>query len=445
MNILQASSADTYGGAERIAWDLFKGYRARGHGSWLVVGRKYGADPDVFTLPNHQARNQWARFWESIELNLAQSPSSHLKRRLRHLSKGIGQPVRTLRVLQGREDFDYPATSSVLSLSPSMPDVLHCHNLHGGYFDLRSLPEISQNIPLVLTMHDAWLLSGHCAHSLDCDRWRTGCGYCPDLTLYPPVYRDATDANWQAKKEIYEQCRLYVATPSQWLMNKVEGSILTPAVEKRRVIANGVDLGRFRPADAAQARYELGLPPDMWIVLFIAHGVRQNRWKDYATMRQAVNILSERTDRPILFLAIGEDAPEEREGQCIHRFIPFQTDVGIIAKYLQAADIYLHLTFADTFPTTILEALACGTPVVASRTGGIPEQVQDHMTGFLVSPGDPAATAYFMQEILSNPEQRSRMSALAAATAQQRFDVNLQVEHYLEWYEEILADRLRIS
>src|SRR4029079_4578923 len=85
----------------------------------------------------------------------------------------------------GLEDFDYPNSVELLRFLPQKPDLLHCHNLHGNYFDLRALAGLSRQIPTVLTLHDAWLLSGHCAHSFECERWTIGCGECPDLTIYP--------------------------------------------------------------------------------------------------------------------------------------------------------------------------------------------------------------------------------------------------------------------
>src|SRR5439155_11546406 len=122
---------------------------------------------------------------------------------------------------------------------PQRPDLVHCHNLHAKYFDLRVLPWLSRQVPVVLTLHDAWMLSGLCCHSFDCERWRTGCGQCPHLTLYPTIYPgipDATHLNWKRKRKIYRRSRLYVATPSRWLMQKVKQSILAPAVIEARVI-----------------------------------------------------------------------------------------------------------------------------------------------------------------------------------------------------------------
>src|SRR5207248_4324578 len=136
----------------------------------------------------------------------------------------------------GREDFHFPGTRRLLTLTAERPDVVHAHNLHGGYFDLRALPSLSAQVPLILTLHDAWMLSGHCAHSFDCERWRTGCGHCPDLTIFPAIERDATAYNWRRKRSIYSKSKLYISAPSRWLMQRVEDSTLQLGAKECRVI-----------------------------------------------------------------------------------------------------------------------------------------------------------------------------------------------------------------
>ncbi len=109
-----------------------------------------------------------------------------------------------------------------------------------------------------------------------------------------------------------------------------------------------------------------------------------------------------------------------------------------VARWLQAADLYVHPSRADTFPSGVLEALACGTPVVASRVGGIPEQVRDE-TGVLVDPGDPAALASAIESLLADPSRRGQMSAAAAEDARTRFSLDRQVDAYVALYGELLA------
>ena len=273
-----------------------------------------------------------------------------------HISRAaekIAEPVRSLRTWRGHEDFQFPGTYRIVAASGGRPDVLHAHNLHGGYFDLRALP--SFGVPLVLTLHDAWLLSGHCAHSFDCDRWRTGCGHCPDLRIYPAIRRDATAYNFKRKRRIYRQTRLHLSTPCQWLMDKVEASMLAESLVQTKVIPYGVDLGIFKPGDQQEARAGLDLLGDVKILLFSAASIRKNDFKDYQTMRAAVQRVADQIESGrVIFLALGEDGPPEHINERVEiRFVPFQSDLMTIADYYRAADIYIHAARADTFPNAV--------------------------------------------------------------------------------------------
>lgn len=425
LRILQVSTYDVAGGAEKIAWNLFTSYRALQHRSWLAVGTKRSGDADVFTIPKNP--NRFSRLIPSYFNKLPYA--LYVSRRIESLTN----PARIYSHLIGHENFDYPGTQSLLDSAPERLDILHCHNLHGGYFDLRALPFLSHQVPTVLTLHDAWLLSGHCAHSFDCDRWKTGCGNCPDISIYPAIRRDATSYNWQRKAEIYRKSRLYVVTPSRWLMDKVDQSMLKQGVVASRVIPNGVDLKVFHPADRAEARGELGLPLDATILLFAANGIRKNVWKDYQTLQSALAEIA-KTSAKVLCIALGEAAPPERIGDVEIQFVPYQKDSQQVARYYQAADLYIHPARADTFPTTVLEALACGTPVVATAVGGIAEQVIEGRTGFLVPVGEARAMAGRVLDLLADEGLRVQMGREAAEDAARRFGLERMVREYLAFY-----------
>lgn len=449
MRILQVSTADYAGGAESVARQLMQAYRQAGHESWLAVGQKVGNDADVFVVPNERRRSTWTRACLAVAARiqsiLGTAPNARLVSRL--IGLGLGQPGRAFGKWRGREDYEFPGTDSLDVLSPNRPDLIHGHNLHGaglpdgGFFDLAALPRLSRRYPFVMTLHDAWLLSGHCAHSFDCERWKTGCGACPDLTIYPAIRRDATAYNWERKRRIYAQSRIYVATPSRWLMNKVEHSMLAPAIIGSKVIPNGVDLSVFHPGDKSAVRNMLGVPPHTRVMLFAANGIRKNIWKDYVTIRNAAEQVARRMrGQEILLIALGEEGSGERVGNLTIQFIPHERDSATIAQYFQAADLYVHASRAETFPHSILEALACGLPVVATSVGGIPEQVEDGETGFLVPAGDAAEMAEEILSLFRNDSLRRRCGVKAAQSARARFHMERHVAAYIEWYEEILTE-----
>jgi len=432
------------GGAEQVGWLLFASQRARGHQAWLAVGHRTTVHPAVFEIPNHPRRSKWARTCASLARSLKPLEKvKGMKRVQLILRESVGEPLRTRAKRRGEEDFEFPGTADLLSLAPAMPDLVHCHNLHSpqGYFDLRELPAISQRVPTIVTLHDAWLLAGHCAHSFECERWRVGCGQCPDLTIYPPMPRDATALNWKRKSEIFNQCRLHVSACSKWLMDRAKQSLMAPAMVDSRVIYNGVDRDIFKPGDGQAARRELGLPATAPILLFAANGVRNNCFKDFRTMRAALGRVAEQWQgEPIVFVALGEDSPEETIGRAVIRFIPFQRDPKIVARYHQAADVYLHAARADSLPIAVLEAFACERPVIASNVGGIPEQIEEGATGHLVAAGDAETFAARVLALLSDRQRRSIMGQRGALVVADKFDVKLQIQAYQSWYEEILAN-----
>ncbi len=441
MCILQVSTFDFAGGAEKVAWNLFSAYRKLKYDSWLAVGFKASDEEGVLLIPNEDYRSCWAQTWRTMANKLMSLYGSVRGiYRLRNILYWIGEFKRHWEARKGYEDFNFPGTWQLLNLPLELPDIIHCHNLHGNYFDLRAITWLSKQVPIVLTLHDAWLLSGHCAHSFECGRWKTGCGNCPDLAIYPAIQRDATASNWRRKQEIYANSKFYVVTPSKWLMQKIEQSILLPAILESKVIPNGIDLSVFYPTDRHSVRAALGIPQDAKVVLFAANSIKRNVWKDYHTMRDAISSVGERLHgQRILFIALGEDSPPERIGNVKVAFVPYQKEPETVACYYQAADVYIHAARADTFPNTVLEALACGIPVVATAVGGIPEQIENGITGFLVQPLNAKAMATRIIQLIEDEEIRQRMGVQAAISAKKRFDLERQANDYLEWYEEIVS------
>ncbi|GAK55296.1 glycosyl transferase-like protein [Candidatus Vecturithrix granuli] len=451
MTILQVNTYDLAGGAEKIAYTLHEQYQQQHHHAFLAVGYKRSQAPNIFSIPHEMYQGRWERTWN----RLAQSLSPFIwkirgVKQMYHLCCQLRELPHSWRITLGHEDFYFPGTRHLLEIPPTKPALVHAHNLHGNYFDLRVLPWLSSQLPVILTLHDAWLLSGHCAHSFDCERWKIGCGQCPDLSIYPAIHRDATTYNWRRKQTIYTKSQLYVSTPSHWLMRKVEQSMLSQAIVSKKVIPNGIDLSLFHPADKITVRQKLGIPLDTDVCLFVAHGIHQNRWKDSQLLQTVIIKVanSRESKKNCLFIALGATEKEdymEHYGRAKFRFVPFEKETASVTNYYQAADIYVHAARVDTFPTTILEALACGIPVVATAVGGIPEQIEQGNTGFLIPPGNSEAMAAAIQELLYNHKRCHDMGIQAAKMARERFDVKRMIADYLTWYEEILNNSSKTS
>lgn len=452
LRILLANTLDQEGGAEQVAWSLLQGYRNRGHAAWLAVGVKKSRDHHVLMIDNTKTRNPWARFWWRAQRRATMKHGRYSRwgEKLRRGLALVADPTAAWATLQGHENSRFPGTYALLDLPPQRPNILHCHSLQRGYFDLEALPWLSRQVPTVLTLHDAWLLSGHCTHPFSCDRWRTGCGHCPDLTIPPALLRDGSAHNWQRKQAIFQRSRLWVAADSQWLMDKVNASML--GYVDARVIYPGVQLETFVPGDQLQARAELGLPLDAHILLFVAHKARTNPWKDYPLLEKVITRVRECMGDNVILLIAGDPSAEklgEERGEKIRRddpvwFAPHIPTSSAMACYYRAADLYVHATHVETFGLTLVEAMSTGLPVIATRTAAIPEVVPHGEAGFLTTPHEVEEMAEHIIELLRNPSQRKALGLRATQVAQ-RFNVERTITMYLDWYAEILDQEARRS
>jgi glycosyltransferase involved in cell wall biosynthesis len=387
--VVIVNTSDAGGGAERVSMDLLNGFESLGTEAWLAVAHKRTDHPRVVT------------FYSSPHVDY--SPEHPIRRARLRARRRLDERI-------GLEDFNHPYTRHVMDLTGSRPDVLLCNNLHGGYFDLRQLPWLSLRVPVVVRLADGWGFTGHCAVPGSCDRWRTGCGRCPDLAAPPAISRDATRINWQRKRWIYGRSRMVLAAPSQWMLDRARDSMLAPAIALARVIPNGVDLDTFAPDGMTAPEMDPATPR----LVFAANGGAANPHKDFATIRAAVRKLN----GPLELVSVGGERSFEDLGDGIGiRHEPQQAPERLAGLY-RSAVAYVHASAEESFSLTAAEALACGTPVVAASAGGISEVVEDGRTGFVHAPGDADGLASSVKRLLTDRGLRQRMSA--AATEQRR-------------------------
>jgi glycosyltransferase involved in cell wall biosynthesis len=428
LSVLQVNTSDRGGGAESVALDLHGALMADGVDSRLAVGFRRSDVPEVIELPRGGG----------IRASLYDAALAHGMPRLGRVARSLADPGVLGDLARGYEDFRFPGSHRLLAYATSA-DVIHLHNLHGGYFDLRILPSLSRLRPVVITLHDEWTFTGHCALTLGCERWRESCGSCPHLDVYPRLHRDGTTFNLNRKREIWSSSRVHVVAPTRWLLERAQLSILQGAAASWSIVSNGVDLDTFRPGDQKSARAALGITPAASVISFAATAARTNEFKDFPTLERALMALGASEGPPLVALTIGADGETKRFGRVEMRHTGFLARRDL-ARHFKASDLYIHPARAEAQGLSLMEALATGLPAVATDVGGVPDVVHHGRTGILVPPGDPGAMGTAILELLGDPERRHKMSQAAADDAHLRFRHADHVSRYLNVYASAIAD-----
>lgn len=313
------------------------------------------------------------------------------------------------------------------------PDIIHLHNVHGYYLNIdvlfRWLAQI--NVPVVWTLHDCWLFTGHCSHFdfIKCEKWKTGCFSCPQKREYPAsLLFDRSPKNWAQKRELFSSVKNLTLVPvSDWLAEITRESFL--GAKKIQRIYNGTDTEIFSPkgnGNTVSEKYRLG---SRFIVLGCASiwGARKGL-SDFVKLRECVP----EKDLAIVLVGLSEKQISELPAGIVG--IRRTESVEALAELYSAADLFLNTTYEDNFPTVNIEALACGTPVCTYKTGGSPEAI-DENTGFVVEQGDISGIVSVIETI------RSRGKSAYAETCRSRalscFRKEDRWAEYLALYESV--------
>lgn len=421
LNCIQVSTSDIGGGAERVALDLHESFHLANINSFLAVGHKTSETGRCRELPN---------------------PTLSPNRALRMLQR----PLTTVRNAQGFEDFDFPGTKQLdklfadaLATSPQ-PTIFQLHNLHGDYFDLRFLPTLSHHNPTFITLHDSWLFTGHCAHGVDCTRWKTGCGNCPHLDYYPARTRDKTTENWKLKRTLARQSHLNVIVPSPWMQRQVEDSLLADALESLTIIPNGIDTTVFTPVGQDSARIALNIPEDAFVV-GVSALEGNNPYKNLTTLAAALNFLAhDNYIAPLHVLVIGaktQVAALDKHITLHHTNVLRERDA--LAQAYNACSVFVQSSKVESFSLAIAEAQCCGTPVVASAIGGIKDTLAPAFSELAFPEGDIKICAQKIKEVALHQAHWEAEAREAALWARERFARTMMVKHYDSLYRKVLG------
>lgn len=317
---------------------------------------------------------------------------------------GFGSTFATRDIIKQIEEYD--------------PDIIHLHNIHGYYINVEELFKYLKRCgkKVVWTLHDCWSFTGHCAYFdyVECEKWKTGCHHCEQKTEYPARNGfDMSKKNFAQKKEIFTGVEnMTLVTPSRWLSDLVSQSYLKEYETK--VIPNGVDTSVFKPTSSdIKERYSC---TGKKVILGVA-AVWDKR-KGLDTFIELSEKLSD--DYKIILVGLSEKQIQELPENIIG--IQRTNSVSELAELYSVADVFVNPTLEDNYPTTNIEAIACGTPVITFETGGSPESAE--MYGVSVPRKDTDA----LIEAIMNVENITKKDI--------DIDYKATVRKYMKLYEE---------
>lgn len=396
MNILQINSGDQGGGACVVSWNIKKISEKFGHNLPMFVVDKRSTDSDVFVIPHHK-----------FQIYLSYILSN---------------------------DIDLYGTDYILETEEfKKADIVHCHNLHDYYFNIKTLEKIAKIKPVVWTLHDMWAITSHCAHAYD-GEVKNGFFECPSLKTPPRLtWNNEKYLCWR-KGSVYKKSKLNIVAPSLWMKNKIQQSILQD--KPISIINNGVDISIYKPLDKKESREELNIPLEKKIILYVANGGVDNIWKGWEYVKNLA--LKYKNNQEVIFLCVGGHKNEKFSNENII-YIPFVSDQNIMAKYYSSADLLLFSSPAESFGLVLVEALACGTPVVCFEVGVVSEIIEHKKNGYIAKYGDvddlKNGIEYIFslkkEEIVKNKEDMIKLVA-------NKFSAQIMVEKYLQLYQSLL-------
>ncbi len=318
-------------------------------------------------------------------------------------------------------------------------DILHLHWINQGFLSIQSLDRLFKlGKPIVWTLHDMWPFTGGCHYSGSCIEYNEHCGYCPFLRK--PAKNDLSNQIFIRKKRIYSNANMSVVACSKWLRSLSAESNLFQGRDVTS-IPNPIDTGVFRQMDKNECRISLNLPTDKKLVLFGAANLLDVR-KGFRYLIEALTIVKENFPtlsqkiELVVFGKLNENITKQLPFT-IHN-LNFVSDQEKLVKIYNAADVFLLPSLQDNLPNTVMESMACNTPVVGFRIGGVPEMVVHEKTGFLAEAKNSLSLATGLYETLFLNDT-NRMGMAARERAEELYAESVVASQYLKVYENIIS------
>ncbi len=416
--VVHISTFDVNSGAARGAYWLHRALRERSIDSTFLVGRKSDSDPSIHALGGAATRML-----------------TRARMRLDLL------PLRRY----DRTDESFWSVCWVPSgvhrqINALAPDIVHMHWIGHGLIDIEDFKKI--RCPIVWTLRDMWAFTGGCHYTNGCDQYRGMCGQCPQLRSHDQT--DLSRSIWLRKERHWRDLDLWLVPISEWLGECARSSALLRSFPIQ-VIPNGVSTQRFRPMDKAAARAALGLPQDARIVAYGAVDALRDPRKGFPLLLSALRDVaaSGRGDGLTVVVFGGMRESDTPDFGLDTRYLGYIQEDDKLAAIYSCADVAVMPSLQEAFGKTVIEAMACGTPVVAFDEGGPKDIIEHRVDGYLArmaASEDLAAGILWCLDAIAEGNDLGRRARVKAVKA---FDIGVIADRYLALYDRILGESRR--
>jgi len=411
MKILLVNTFDTIGGPGRWVYMMHRNFLRTQADSVYLVDRKFSNDATVLGAGGKIS-----------------DLKSRMKQVIDYLPLVLYPRWKKVIFSVGWAPFDIDRMVNKLK-----PDIVHLNWINRGFISIQSLRRIQA--PIVWTMHDMWSFTGGCHYDEECGRYQSGCGQCP--ILGSDRDGDLSSAVLNKKKKYWRDINLTMVAPSRWLCDCAYRSFLFRDARVEHIPV-GMDLEVFAPTKKEEARKILGLPFDKKLVLFGAVNAVDDRRKGFKYLIDALKILTREKDRLELLIFGSTQSDDVRRCNLKANFLGNIADNHRMSLVYSAADVFVAPSRQDNMPATVMESLACGTPVVAFDIGGMPDMIEPMKNGYLAKPFQSDDLARGIKWVVDHVDQVA-LSNRSRAKMMAEYNIKDIARRYLDLYKNILC------
>lgn len=414
MNILMLNTSDKTGGAAIAAHRLTKALQKQGLPVNLCVRDRKTADKNVCAV-GYTLKNKIRFFWERFVIFISNRFNREKLFRVSIANTGI-------------DISNHPLVKDA--------DIIHLHWINQGFLSLSDIQKIiATGKPIVWTMHDMWPCTSICHHAYSCIGYTKECGYCPFLNSTKK--NDLSHRVWKRKRFLADS-KVQLVAVSSWLKARAEESSLTNRLNCM-VIPNVLDDSVFYPADQQRVRNELNLSLTKKIILMSAARL-DDPIKGLDLFVEVLHSMKQEDREHICVIFLGQIKGSSlflSELPVSFLSLGLLTDMSLIVKYYQAADLTIVPSYYETFGQTIIEAMACGCPAVSFNNSGQTDIIDHQVNGYLAEYKNVEDLANGIEWVLNHPN-KAELSKACVEKVQTHYAESVVAQEYIALYNSLL-------